>query len=417
MNATAILGRLKAKGLPRLPWPRRRTGSPSAGTGRRRPGALAVAWSLLGLGVAGVGGWLMANADHTTGTRAGAIPHSTVAVIGGAPPAESAPAPPPPVAAAAPAEPPAATAPAPAPVSPAAPPVPTAAPVPAPPPAAAPVPAAPDARLALAPAPFPGLVEDTRNGPLPRIGDNGVKPWQAYARPFPVGDKRPRIALILADMGVSGVTTGNALQRLPGAVSLAFVPYGERLDTWIENARAAGHEILLSLPMEPEGFPRNDPGPNALLGGLTAERNTERLLWSLSRAVGYVGITSSSGGKFTANAGAMKPVIDTLRARGLLYIDPGTAQRSQGPALAAEADVPHGRVDRFIDRDLSRGAIDDQLKELERIATARGAAIGIGLPYPSTIERVALWATGLADRGIVLAPVSAVVNMQRGPGG
>ncbi|MGQ9366891.1 divergent polysaccharide deacetylase family protein [Azospirillum sp. ST 5-10] len=423
MNATALLGRLKAS--PRSLWPRRGSGGarPRAAAGRR-PAAVALAYAALLLALAGGAGWLAVRGDGAAEAWRSAIPHITVAVDGGAAPAAA----PTPAAAAHAAPDHAAPPPAPAPHAAgadtsghdasghreaAAAPV-----APAPAPAAAAIAAtAPDARVTMAPAPASGLVEETRAGPLPRIAGNGRRPWQVYARPFPADDPRPRIALILSDMGLSGVTTGNALQNLPGAVTLAFVPFGERLDTWIEKARGDGHEVMLSLPMEPEGFPRNDPGPNALLTGLSADRNQERLLWSLAKAVGYVGVTSSSGGKFTASADAMRPLVDTLKARGLLYVDPGTAPRSKGPELAAEAGVPRARIDRVIDRDLSRGAIDDQLKELERIAKAQGAAIGIGFPYPSTIERIKLWATGLQDRGIVLAPVSAVVNMQKGLGG
>ncbi|HYD66752.1 divergent polysaccharide deacetylase family protein, partial [Azospirillum sp.] len=287
---------------------------------------------------------------------------------------------------------------------------------PAPPPPAIPAPPA-DAFVTLTPAPAPGLVEETRAGPLPRIAEDGRKPWQVYARPFPAADKRPRIAILMTDLGVSGVTTGNALQKLPPQVTLAFVPYGERLDSWVERARGKGHEVMLSVPMEPLNFPRDDPGSNALLTSLSPERNTERLEWSLSRVSGYTGITTTTGSKFTGNADALKPVMDTLKQRGLLFVDARVNPKSQGAAAAGQAGVPRAFVDRVIDRDLSRGAIDDQLKELEAVAKAQGAAVGLGFPYPSTVERINLWLTGLQDRGFVLAPVSAVVNLQKGLGG
>ena len=50
---------------------------------------------------------------------------------------------------------------------------------------------------------------------------------------------------------------------------------------------------------------------------------------------------------------------------------------------------------------------------MEAIAKANGAEVGIGAPYPSTIERINLWLTGLADRGIAIVPVSAVANKQK----
>ncbi|TWA86520.1 hypothetical protein FBZ83_102312 [Azospirillum brasilense] len=414
MNAAALLGRLKpAKRersgpglLARLR--RRKAGGDSDDAPRarkeRRPLSplakrLLGAYAVLALGLGGLAGWLVMNAEHTTEAWRAAIPSVEVAVKGAQPPAV--PAAPPATAAAVPVQP--------------APATPTAAP--APPPAAAPPPpplaVAVNEPVTLTPAPVPGLVEDSRNGPLPRIAEDGRKPWQVYARPFPAADRRPRIAIVLAEMGISGVTTGNALQKLPPTITLAFVPYAERLDNWVERARSKGHEVMLSIPMEPQDYPRNDPGPNALLSMLPPERNMERLEWSLGKAVGYVGITSTTGSKFTANPDAVTPVVAAMKARGLMVLDARANPRSVAGTLAGEAGVPRAFADRVIDRDLSRGAIDDQLAELETIAKTNGAAVGIGAPYPSTIERINLWLTGLADRGIAIVPVSAVANMQK----
>ena len=419
MNATAMLGRLKVdvRGMrPGFGWLSRfkrarrgddgprNTGSPPREAKHPLAKALVGVSAAVALGFAGLIGWLAMHAEDTTFAWEAGIPKVQVPIKGAQP---VAPAPAPQVAVAPPptpatvAPPPPASAPAPA------------APAPVTAPAPLPLPGVAEGPVTLAPAPVPGLVEDSRNGPLPRIADDGRKPWQVYARPFPAADKRPRIAIVMADMGLSGVTTGNALQKLPPTVTLAFVPYAERLDNWVERARTKGHEVMLSVPMEPQNYPRDDPGPNALLTMLAPDRNLERLEWSLGRAVGYVGITSTTGSKFTGNADAMKPVIDVLKARGLLFVDARANPRSVGGPLATQAGVPRAFGDRVIDRDLSRGAIDDQLRELETLAKANGAAVGIGSPYPSTIERINLWLTSLADRGFVLAPVSAVVNIQK----
>lgn len=339
--------------------------------------------ALVAVAYAGLGGWLALNADSTRDAWQASIPSATMAV---------APLPPPPK-------------PEPKVVAPAAP-LPTDA-------APLPLPGAQAAAVTLVPAPVPGLVEDSRNGPLPRIAQDGRKPWQVYARPFPATDKRPRVAIVMSDLGLSGVTTGNALAKLPPGITLAFLPYAERLDDWVERARTKGHEVMLSVPMEPLNYPRDDPGPNALLTMLGPDRNMERLEWSLGKAVGYVGITSTTGSKFTANPAAMQPVIDALKARGLLLVDSRVNPKSVAGPLANLAGVPRALGDRVIDRDLSRGAIDDQLHELEELAKTNGAAVGFASPYPTTIERLNLWLTALADRGIALAPVSAVVNIQK----
>jgi len=414
VNAAALLGRLKVdvRGfrpgfgwLSRFKRARHGGGFPKEPKDPKSPlfKALVGASAAVALGLAGLVGWLALHAEDTTFAWEAGIPKVQVPIKGAQPVTP----PPAPKVAVAPS--PAQTVappPAPAPTTVVPPAAPTA-------PAPLPLPGVAEGPVTLTPAPVPGLVEDSRNGPLPRIAEDGRKPWQIYARPFPAADKRPRIAIVLADMGLSGVTTGNALQKLPPAVTLAFVPYAERLDNWVERARTKGHEVMLSVPMEPVAYPRDDPGPNALLTMLAPDRNLERLEWSLGKAVGYVGITSTTGSKFTGNADAMKPVIDVLKVRGLLYLDARANPKSVGGPLAAQSGVPRALGDRVIDRDLSRGAIDDQLKELEAIAKANGAAVGIGSPYPSTIERINLWLTSLADRGFVLAPVSAVVNIPK----
>jgi polysaccharide deacetylase 2 family uncharacterized protein YibQ len=65
---------------------------------------------------------------------------------------------------------------------------------------------------------------------------------------------------------------------------------------------------------------------------------------------------------------------------------------------------------RFIDEpQVSRDAIDSRLKELESIARLQGRALGIGSPYPVTLERLAAWIPGLAQKGFAVAPVTALV--------
>ena len=69
----------------------------------------------------------------------------------------------------------------------------------------------------------------------------------------------------------------------------------------------------------------------------------------------------------------------------------------------------------MIDEVASRSAIDSRLLELEHLALDSGSAIGIGFPYPVTIERLAQWAYTTDDRGFDLVPISALTDY-RTPG-
>lgn len=260
--------------------------------------------------------------------------------------------------------------------------------------------------------PDPALEEPSeafQGGVVPRIGPDGAEPMRVYAAGYDAADRRPRIAILFGGIGMSELDSAEAVRALPAAVSLAVSPYGAHLDSLLNRARAAGHELLVALPMEPQGYPLQDAGNLSLMTGLTQAANAHHLDWALSRFAGYVGATGAlgpmRGERFAASEG-MAMVLETLARRGLLYVDP----RPGATTVAAAALPPLRDADLVIDEQPGRGEIEAHLARLEQIARDRGVAIGlIGAPMPVTTARLAAWSTTLAQRGFQLVPVSAVV--------
>jgi polysaccharide deacetylase 2 family uncharacterized protein YibQ len=259
--------------------------------------------------------------------------------------------------------------------------------------------------------PDPGLLESNpaaRGEILPRISSDGRMPMQVYAAPFDRETKRARVGLIVAGIGMNEADSIAAAQTLPSGVTLAVSPYAEHFQKSLSAARIAGHEYLISLPMEPEGFPLNDPGIRALMTNQPPTRNLEQLNWVLSRIGGYVGVTSilgpMRGERFSLMTDQMDAVHSVLRSRGLLYIDARPGQARSKLAWSVSVDL-------FIDEPVSREALDARLEELSRLAKDRGSALGVAsAPRPMTLERIAAWTNSLNNRGLVLAPVTALVE-------
>lgn len=260
----------------------------------------------------------------------------------------------------------------------------------------------------LKPAPDPALHGESRHGSIPKVASDGRQAKEVYAKPFDRADPRPRVAVVVTALGLSAAATEAAIQQLPAAITLSFAPQTTDLQQQIATARAAGHEVLLDLPMEPLFYPLNDPGPLALLTSLDGPKNVDRLDWVLSRAAGYVGVTNFMGSRFTASADHLRPILSSLRTRGLLYLDTRPTSNSQGGAIAVAVGLTHAVADLMLDDFASRSAINAQLAKLEQRAIANQVAIGIGQPYPVTLERLIDWAQTLTSKGIVLAPLSAV---------
>ncbi len=272
----------------------------------------------------------------------------------------------------------------------------------------------PDAQptIRLAPAPDRRLIEKSRHGNLPKRGPDDLRASDVYARPVTQLQKvaAVRVAIVIGGLGISANITQDAIQRLPGPVSLAFAPYGTDLERQVIRAREDGHEILLQAPMEPFDYPDNDPGPQTLLSTLSADQNLDRLQWLMSRFPGYIGVVNYMGGRFTATDVALAPVMKEIASRGLVYLDDGSSGRSMATQSAAGAGASAARADVVIDA-IQRGAdIDIALARLERIAREKGSAIGYAAALPVTLDKVARWAKAAEARGVTLVPLSAVVT-------
>jgi polysaccharide deacetylase 2 family uncharacterized protein YibQ len=263
-------------------------------------------------------------------------------------------------------------------------------------------------------APLAGLSEPGPNGPLPIVAANGRTPAQAYARPFTAQPNKPLIAVVVGGLGFNATTTASAIDELPPEITLSFAPYSDNLQSWIDRARAAGHEVLLELPMEPFDPDADDTGPQTLLATATAQQNVSRLEQLLSHGAGYFGVTNYQGARFATSAQASAPIAQALRRRGLVFISSGIGQRTALSAEAQRANLPVTAADRLIDVRQEADAIDDQLLNLEALALQNHSAIGAGFAYPVTIAQVGRWAGDIASRGYQLAPASAVLNARAG---
>ena len=255
------------------------------------------------------------------------------------------------------------------------------------------------------------LLETSRHGAIPRIAPDGARPAELYARATaPLQGKKdgPRVAIVIGGLGVSANVTRQAMEKLPGPVTLGFTPYGADVEGMVTSARAAGHEVLLQAPMEPFDYPDNDPGPQTLLTTLNAEQNLDRLYWHLSRFQGYAGLANFMGARFTSTEGALAPVLKEVSRRGLIYVDDGSSPRSLAGQIAGANNLPFARAEILLDAVTTTAHIDRALARLEALAREHGSAVGMASALPASIERIAQWAKAAEGRGIVLVPITAV---------
>ncbi|TNC15101.1 divergent polysaccharide deacetylase family protein [Methylobacterium terricola] len=273
----------------------------------------------------------------------------------------------------------------------------------------------PNAPVQLKPAPDPRLAERGRYGSLPKIGPDGARALDVYARPEAAGLERGgavagRIALVVSGLGIGQAATQDAIQRLPPAVTLAFAPYGADVTRSATRAREAGHEVMVQAPMEPFDYPDNDPGPQTLLTGAKPAENLDRLAFVLARVPGAVGVMNFMGARLTGEAAALEPVLREIGGRGLGFLDDGTSPRSLAREVGRKAKVPVARAEIVVDAVPRPDAIDRELARLEEAARKSGVVLASATALPLSIDRIARWARDLESRGILLVPASRAMR-------
>ena len=231
--------------------------------------------------------------------------------------------------------------------------------------------------------------------------------WRRNSVLFRDLNSKPLVAIVIDDVGVDRPRSKRAWE-LPGPLTMSFLPYAKDLREQARAARARGHELMLHLPMEPNG--RNDPGPNALLVSLTDSELKQRVTAALDSFDGYVGVNNHMGSRFTTFRPGMETVLRQFKSRGLMFLDSRTTAQSVGDQAAQELGVPSIVRHVFLDDDESIDAVRRKLSDVEAVARRQGFVVAIGHPHEATLQALAEWLPTLQAKGMVLAPATAVLR-------
>ena len=249
---------------------------------------------------------------------------------------------------------------------------------------------------------------------MPAIPEDS--PLARNARAFSNPDGKPTVSLIVGGLGTNPTRTRAAIQELPPEITLSFAPTADNLRGLVREARRAGHEVLIELPMEPYDYGRQRPHAQVMQVGVSADTNKQRLAKLLARTPGYVGVMNYQGAKFATEPTAVQPILDAISARGLAFFEDGTLVRSEFGASAQQTGLAFGKATTWVDARPEADEISQQLLLLESTAREQGAALGTGMSFPVTLDILKDWLPTLEDKGIALAPASYYAKRSRTAG-
>lgn len=218
-----------------------------------------------------------------------------------------------------------------------------------------------------------------------------------------------RVAIIIDDLG-RGLKQAKQLLAIKQPVTFAILAIEPHATEVARMAHAAGREVMLHAPMEPQGFPVVDPGDDALLVNQPDEALRSQLRMLLGRVPHAVGINNHMGSRFTEDERAMAAIMAELREHGLFFVDSLTSGHSVGTAMARQAGVPILRRDVFLDNVAEVEPIVRELRRLADKARRNGGAVGICHPYPETIKALQQELPRLAAQGVEFVKVEELLR-------
>lgn len=218
----------------------------------------------------------------------------------------------------------------------------------------------------------------------------------------------PRLAIIIDDWGQQKYIEDDFLEMdIP--LTVAVIPFLTRSAKDAGLAAAAGFDVLLHLPMEPD-----DASLANVAGIVTTAMTDAEIKSAVSKALAnvpsVVGVNNHMGSKATANERVMGVVLDELDKAQLFFLDSKTTANTVAAGIGDATGVPVLERNIFLDGSSDISYIHGQLLAAAHLAKSKGYAIAIGHVRPNTAQALRESLAEIEELGVRLVRVSQLVQ-------
>lgn len=231
-------------------------------------------------------------------------------------------------------------------------------------------------------------------------------------RPMLAEGVRGRIAIIIDDFGYIRNRLTAGFMDFQQKLTFSIIPGRRFSQVLADEATAAGQEVIVHMPMEPENYNGRDEAEFILLYGMAEEEIRARIHKAFQTIPQAVGINNHEGSLASLDTVLLDIVAKELLDRGKFYVDSFTTPGTRGLEVMQRRGVPALGRQIFIDNVDDPEYIRQQLQDLAAIAERRGFAIGIGHVGSShlhTLEVLKKELPKLAQQGFEFVLVSEIM--------
>lgn len=186
------------------------------------------------------------------------------------------------------------------------------------------------------------------------------------------------LSIVVDDFGSIG---GDHLQEwleLPVQLSFAIIAGQKQSEETMNRAHAQQRVTMVHVPMEPIGYPRQNPGNKPILVQMDQSRVEKTLLHHLNALPLCAGANNYMGSLATTDQTIMSWVMDVLKKKGKFFLDSRTSSVSIAYQMAQKARIPAYRNDLFLDHpNISDATLQNKLNQVQELALRKNTVIAI----------------------------------------
>lgn len=223
--------------------------------------------------------------------------------------------------------------------------------------------------------------------------------------------KAARLALVIDDVeGSPDDPLVKAFLDFPAPLTLSILPSSSGSKSLAEQARLAGKEVLVHLPMEPKNYPEQNPGPQAIYVDLKEGEMRRRVREALKAVPGAKGVDNRMGSRATEDPVVMATLLDELKKGSLFFVDAQTTPNSVAKETATRLGAECVRSAGFFDERQDEPTIQKTLLSLAKTAQAKHRVLAIGHCRKTTLEALEAVLPKIKEMGVELVPASGVIE-------
>lgn len=186
------------------------------------------------------------------------------------------------------------------------------------------------------------------------------------------------ITIVIDDFGDIGGKLLEGFFALDPEVCFAIFPEAPHTDQTVRLADRQGRDYIIHVPMEPIGYPKVNPGKNAILAQHNEAQVRKTLSSFLAKMPNCLGINNHMGSLATSDPHLMQSVVNVLKDHDKLFLDSRTTNVSVAYQTAQKSSIKAFRNDLFLDSpNISQSTMNSKLNQINKLAESSRHVIAI----------------------------------------